>query len=162
MTRHWMVTGFAVMVWTLVAMALPALARDEVLLTLTRPDGSEVALDRAALSDIQQDEFTTSTIWTDGPQTFRGVRLATLLEHVGVEGAQLQLVAANGYRVERDLEGMLAEDALIALERNGRQMSLREKGPVWLVYNYDSDTRLQTEVIYANSIWQLDRIEVTD
>ena len=39
-------------------------------------------------------------------------------------------------------------------------MTLRDKGPLWLVYPYDADTAYQSEVIYARSVWQLDRIEV--
>ena len=39
-------------------------------------------------------------------------------------------------------------------------MSVREKGPLWIVYPYDSNIAFQTETIYARSIWQLDRISI--
>lgn len=38
-------------------------------------------------------------------------------------------------------------------------MSVRDKGPLWVIYPYDSDPALQSEVTYARSIWQLVRIE---
>ena len=41
-------------------------------------------------------------------------------------------------------------------------MSIRDKGPLWVVYPYDSSADYRTEVIYSRSIWQLDRIEVVD
>jgi hypothetical protein len=41
-------------------------------------------------------------------------------------------------------------------------MSMRNKGPLWLVYPYDSNVALQTEAVYARSIWQLVRIESRD
>ena len=41
-------------------------------------------------------------------------------------------------------------------------MSLRDKGPLWIVYPFDSNPSYSTEVTYARSIWQLDRIEVLD
>jgi hypothetical protein len=63
--------------------------------------------------------------------------------------------------VDRSAEA-LVDGALVSYLRNGAPMTLRDKGPVWLVYNYDSDPAYRTEVIYANSIWQLDRIEITD
>jgi hypothetical protein len=47
---------------------------------------------------------------------------------------------------------------MIAYARNGEPMSLREKGPFWLVYNYDADPAFRTETVYSRSIWQLDRI----
>jgi len=31
-----------------------------------------------------------------------------------------------------------------------------------MVYPYDADPRFRTEITYANSIWQLDRIEISD
>jgi len=40
-------------------------------------------------------------------------------------------------------------------------MSAREKGPVWLVYNYDSDPAFRTETVYSRSVWQLDRITIS-
>ena len=44
--------------------------------------------------------------------------------------------------------------------RNGEPMSVRDKGPLWVVYNFDSNPEFQTEVMYSRSIWQLDRIVV--
>jgi hypothetical protein len=38
-------------------------------------------------------------------------------------------------------------------------MSVRDKGPLWVIYPYDSDD-YRSEVIYSRSIWQLDRLEV--
>jgi hypothetical protein len=49
---------------------------------------------------------------------------------------------------------------IIAFARNGEAMSVREKGPLWIVYPYDADPAYQSETIYARSIWQLDRIRV--
>jgi hypothetical protein len=49
---------------------------------------------------------------------------------------------------------------MIAFRMNGAPMSVRDKGPLWIVYPYDSDPRFQTEIIYSRSIWQLDRLEV--
>jgi len=37
---------------------------------------------------------------------------------------------------------------------------LREKGPLWVIYPYDSDAKFRTEVIYSRSIWQLDRLAI--
>ncbi|WP_296762669.1 hypothetical protein [Sediminimonas sp.] len=39
-------------------------------------------------------------------------------------------------------------------------MTLRDKGPVWLLYPFDSAPRFRTELHYARSVWQLDRIEI--
>ena len=44
--------------------------------------------------------------------------------------------------------------------RNGGRMSVRDKGPLWIVYPFDSSEEYQAELIYSRSIWQLVRIEV--
>ncbi len=133
---------------------------NETLLTVALDKGAVETLDLDALRAMPQNGFTTTTIWTDGPQEFTGVRLADLLVTLAADGARITLIAANGYRVDRPVADLRPEDALIAYFRNGEAMSLRDKGPLWLVYAYDSDPSLRTEAIYANSIWQLDRIEI--
>ena len=49
---------------------------------------------------------------------------------------------------------------LVAYEMDGETMSRRQKGPLWIVYPFDSDADFRSEVIYSRSIWQLDRLEI--
>ena len=39
-------------------------------------------------------------------------------------------------------------------------MTLRAQGPLWIVYPYDAAEAYRTKVIYARSIWQLDRLHI--
>ena len=57
---------------------------------------------------------------------------------------------------------MTVVEAILAIEANGKPLSVRDKGPIWLLYPFDSDARYQTEVIYARSIWQIERMEVIE
>lgn len=137
-----------------------------VLLTVTWPqaDGPErepVLFDRAALEALEQDSFSTNTIWTSGPQTFAGPRLTKLLECLEVRDGLLTLSAQNEYLIEIEFDTVRPDGALIAMSRNGETMTTRNKGPLWVVYPYDADPVFQTETYYAQSIWQLDRIEIT-
>ncbi|MWB77284.1 molybdopterin-dependent oxidoreductase [Pseudooceanicola sp. 216_PA32_1] len=135
-------------------------ASGPVILTITKNGEETAALDRQGLEGLPVSDFTTTTIWTDGPQTFRGVRLAALLERLEVRDGTLSLVAANGYAIRIAVADIRPDGALLAYQRNGAPMSLRDKGPLWLVYPYDSDPSFRTEVKYANSIWQLDQIDI--
>ncbi|MGX0903654.1 hypothetical protein ACSSV8_002237 [Roseovarius sp. MBR-79] len=119
-----------------------------------------IPLDRAALSALPQTGFETHTVWTDGPQQFRGVALATLLAHLDISAAHIDLEAVNNYRVSLPVAEIGPDNPIIALTRNGAAMSLRDMGPFWLVYNYDANPEFRTELIYARSIWQLARITV--
>ena len=104
----------------------------------------------------------TSTIWTDGPQTFQGVSLDLLIERLGASGNVLRASAINDYYVEIPVSDAVEGGPIIAYKMNGNVMSVRDKGPLWLIYPYDADPEYRSEVIYSRSIWQLDRIEVMD
>jgi hypothetical protein len=137
----------------------------EVILTVSgslpgHPEGTVLSFDRAQLSALGEDSFVTNTIWTDGPQTFEGVPLRALLDHLDVQTGQLRAVASNDYEVRLAVDDVRNSSALIAMSRNGRLLSLRDKGPLWVVYPYDSDQRYQSEVYFAQSIWQLEHVEV--
>ncbi len=124
--------------------------------------GETHALDDAALRSLPSDSFETDTIWTEGKQSFTGVRVTEVLNRLDIHDGTMTLIAANDYRIKIDVAEFTDDGALLAYDRNGTAMTLRDKGPVWLVYPYDADARFRTEVIYSNSIWQLDRIEITE
>ncbi len=139
--------------------ALPGRAQESARLVIDAPGlGQHIILDRAALGALPQTEFTTHTIWTEGPQHFKGVSLAALLEHYRIEPDRLDLVAVNEYMVTLEPADIGPVYPVIAHIRNGAPMSLRDKGPFWLVYDYDSNPDFQRETIYMRSIWQLERI----
>jgi hypothetical protein len=126
----------------------------------TNRDGA-MAFDRAMLKRLPRTRFTTSTIWTEGPHTFTGVALADLLDAVAARGRTLRAVALNDYEVTMPVAA--AQDgALVAYAMDGEAMSVRDKGPLWIVYPYDSSPDYQSETIYARSIWQLRRIHLAD
>lgn len=117
-----------------------------------------IVLDHAALAALPQREFVTHTLWTEGPQRFRGVALAALLAHLGLRVDRLDLVAVNDYTVSLPAEAIGPDYPVIAHSRNGAAMPLRDKGPFWLVWNYDADAAFRTQLTYVRSIWQLARI----
>lgn len=114
------------------------------------------------VKELGATSIETTTIWTDGVQTFVGVPLTALLEAVEAEGTILKATAVNDYAIEIPLDDPTSKAALIAYENNGSVMTLRDKGPLWIVYPYDEAPQFQTEVVYSRSIWQLDRIEITE
>lgn len=141
---------------------LAAQAQDSPILTITHED-AVTSLTLEELTDMAEARsFTTSTIWTEGPQTFEGVPLAALLETLEISAPTIVAQAINDYAVEIPLEEITQEAPLVAYQQNGQPMSRRDKGPLWLVYPYDSDPDYQTEVIYSRSIWQMDRLSVKE
>ena len=117
-----------------------------------------ILLDRAMLEAMPEVQFTTSTIWTETSVEFTGVSLQHVLEHAGFKGANIEAVALNDYKVEIPAAEIEDGAPIIAYRMDGKEMSARDKGPLWIVYPYDEDAKFRSEVVYSRSIWQLDRI----
>ena len=118
-----------------------------------------------ALSDLDQmpqETFTTTTTWTEGDVTFSGVPLSHLLTHANAAGATLRMVALNDYAVDMPIDEIGDLYPIVATRMNGEQMHVRDKGPYWIVYPYDSDPGFRTETTYARSIWQLKSLSVIE
>lgn len=150
-----------------VALAELAPPKERVVLTVTgaisQTNGDGIAqFDMEMLKALPVTEFSTATIWTKGTLTFTGVSLKTLMDHVGAEGSALRGYAINDYSVEIPADDATADSAIIAYAVDGNAMSVRDKGPLWVVYPYDSSSSFRTEVVYSRSIWQLNRIEVLE
>ncbi len=151
--------------------ALPAAAlplgtpQGAVLLTVSgdvpetnSPEGA--AFDLHMLEALGTTSFTTTTIWTEGPQRFTGVSLHDLVSALGLSEGKLRAVAINDYSAEIPVEDAVPDGPIIAWARNGSLMSVRDKGPLWVVYPYDLNPDYRSEIIFARSIWQLNRIVV--
>lgn len=119
-----------------------------------------ILFDRAALTDLPPTTFETSTIWTDGVHSFTGVSLHTLAQTLGVHDGQFLATAINDYTVEIPVSSAVEGGPIIAYLMDGEEMSVRDKGPLWVIYPYDRDADYRTEVIYSRSIWQLERLEI--
>ncbi len=157
------VSALLLLLTPVASLALDALPSGDGPAVLTiRANGAEHVLDAAALRALPAETIETETIWTEGKQTFTGVRMTEILDRLGITDGTLTLVAVNDYRISIDVDDFTPDGALLAYDRNGAPMTLRDKGPVWMVYPYDADPRFRTEITYANSIWQLDRIEISD
>jgi hypothetical protein len=157
------VSALLLLLTPVASLALDALpSGDGPAVLAIRANGAEHVLDAAALRALPAETIETETIWTEGKQTFTGVRMTEILDRLGITDGTLTLIAVNDYRISIDVDDFTRDGALLAYDRNGAPMTLRDKGPVWMVYPYDADPRFRTEITYANSIWQLDRIEISD
>lgn len=118
------------------------------------------ALDLATLESVGVTTMHTGTIWTEGTSAFEGVELAQLMDRLGATGSGLRLIALNEYAVEIPMSEAVAGGPLLAFRMDGKDLSPRDKGPLWMVYPYDTNPDYKNEVSYSRSIWQLTTIEV--
>ena len=122
--------------------------------------GDEAAFDREMLQSLGMHKLRTSNPFETGIHEFEGVLLRDVLSKVGATGSKLTAYALDGYAVEIPVEDAGKYQVLLALVWNGKPMTVRNKGPIWVIYPVDRFDDLKDEKYSARSIWQLGRLVV--
>lgn len=125
----------------------------------TNADG-RADFDMAMLEAMPQHSFSTATPWFKEARRFTGPLLRDVLAASGAKGTAMRAVALNDYKVEIPVEDALRHKVLMATRLDGQPMSLREKGPLFIIYPYDESADLRSERYYSRSAWQLRRLEI--
>lgn len=137
-----------------------AAAEHPVLTVHNNATGESITFTDAELMALPQESFETETIWTEGVVRFSGPSVKTVIEQTDMPAADVQLVAINDYNIVLPLEKIEDGAPIIASRINGEPFSVREKGPLWVVFPYDDESRYNTEEYFSFSVWQLNRLNV--
>jgi len=122
--------------------------------------GDTAQFDRPMLEALGMSGFETTTPWYPGPVRFDGVRMDRLLEALGASGDRVLAYALNDYATELPVSDFATYGVLLALKRDGEYMPVRDKGPLFIVYPFDSKPELRHQRFYSRSAWQLARLDV--
>jgi len=122
--------------------------------------GDVAQFDRPMLEALGMSGFETTTPWYPGPVRFDGVRMDRLLEAIGASGDRVLAYALNDYTTELPVSDFAAYGVLLALKRDGAYMPVRDKGPLFIVYPFDSKPELRHQRFYSRSAWQVARLDV--
>ncbi len=129
---------------------------------ITNTNGGDAAtFDRPMLEGLGLDGFRTMTPWYDRPVRFDGVRMRRLMQAVGAFGTEVVAFALNDYVIEIPMSDFECHGALLAMKRDGVDMPVRDKGPLFIGYPYDSKPELRSQQFYSRSAWQVARLVVT-
>ena len=123
-------------------------------------DGPRAVFDMAMLEQMPQGSFTTKTPWYAQPRKFTGPLLRDVLAAAGAQGTTLRALALNDYRVDIPFADAQLHDILVARLLDDRPMPVRDKGPLFIIYPFDSKPELRNAVYYSRSAWQLKAVEV--
>lgn len=127
---------------------------------LTDTDQKVAEFDIAMLEDIGLHETSTRTPWTEGITKFSGVRLDVLLRYVGADTNKLQAFAYDGYHSTLQDLDFEKYPVIVATRRDNKPMSVRNLGPLWIIFPFDDYPELISEKNNANCVWQLRALEV--
>lgn len=122
--------------------------------------GTTAMFDREMLSALPQHRLETYTDWTEGLQVFEGPLLADLLERVGAHGGTIRAIALNDYQVDIPRADSDDHGVILALQHNGAPLSVRDKGPIWIIYPNPNPKSATASQHNDKSVWQLRSLDV--
>lgn len=136
-----------------------------VILTVTGAVGTAnladtAVFDLAMLDALPQHETATETPWFEGTVTFSGPLLADILAAAGAAGPVLRVIALNDYAADIPIEDVAAYPVILATRIDGVPISVRDKGPLFVIYPFDRHPELVNELIFSRSVWQVKAIDV--
>jgi hypothetical protein len=151
------------------ALTAPALALDppttRPILTVSgkigvKNAGETARFDMKMIEALPQHSFTTSTPWFDKPVKFTGPLLSDVLAAVKAEGTVLSAVAINDYKISIPMTDVRKYKVIVARLLDDKPMQVRDKGPLFVVFPFDSASELRNSTYYERSIWQLKALDV--
>jgi hypothetical protein len=128
-------------------------------ITHTNRDGI-AAYDVDMLEALESRTTVTTTPWYDGPRRFSGPLGQAVIDSIGATGTTLRVTAINDYVTDIPLADLMEYPVILATRLDGERMSVREKGPIFVIYPFDEAPELNNETYYGRSAWQVKSIEV--
>jgi hypothetical protein len=122
--------------------------------------GDTAQFDAAMLEKLASRSGRMETPWTTGKVSFSGPLLRAILEEAGADGSRLTVRALNDYSAEVPIQDAKELDTILATHMDGKPMSIRDKGPLFLIYPFDENPELYSEKYFSRSVWQIKEIEV--
>jgi hypothetical protein len=122
--------------------------------------GGSVDFDMHGLEAFGLSGFRTTTPWYEGKTSFQGVLLDVLMRHLGCYGTTVRVYALDDYFVEIPVSDFSRYGSLLATRKNGAYMPIDDRGPLWVMYPFDTRSVLQQNLYYGRCVWQLQRFEV--
>ncbi len=122
--------------------------------------GALAQFDMPMLERLPQLSYSTRTPWFTLARKFTGPLLRDVLAAAGAQGNQLRVSALNDYRIDIPMDDALRHDLLVARLLDDKPMSVRDKGPLFIIYPFDQNAALRNALNFSRCVWQLRSIEV--
>ncbi len=169
--------SFGLMVISALSFASTSLAASDVVLSvvnLTTDETFELTDDD--MSSLEQVTVITKNEFINNIATFMGPLARDVLARLVSDNSDstetsrillansgfktVTLLAANDYSIDVPLDDFLNFDVIFAISQDGIKFSLRDKGPIWVIYPMTDNRKLQDRVYNDRLIWQLVKVGV--
>jgi hypothetical protein len=121
--------------------------------------GAQAQFDMEMLEGLGKASIKTRSDVSDKPQLFEGVPLRSVLERVGAKGSAIKALALNDYVGVIPFEDLRFEP-ILAMRADGRVLTMRDKGPLWIVYPRDAYKVLDDVRYDSRWVWQLKSLHI--
>lgn len=137
----------------------PLKASEKVILTVKTSDTvKNYTLSRIEALGLRQ--LVTSTFWSNKPLNFSGVLLSDLLEDAGLGGVQqIRVAALDGYHAIIPENDWRVWEVLVATRQDKKPITIREKGPLRIVYPKDIGGAVAETDMRVRWVWAMKSIE---
>ncbi|MFC7420811.1 molybdopterin-dependent oxidoreductase [Iodobacter arcticus] len=134
---------------------------DEIILTVSGKAGLApvIKLNDVSFAKIPHISMTVMTPWYPTPQKFEGPLLRDVLKLAGINDGNIKLIALNDYAISIPVSDALQYDVILARKLNGKIMSVRDKGPLFLIYPFHQHKELISTQYFRRCSWQLNSIK---
>lgn len=117
-------------------------------------------LDIDMLRSMPVTELVTTTPWETQAQTFTGVRVNALLDYLGSDSTMMVAIGLDDYRFTLKNVDFDKFPVIIAYQQNGQNLSLRQLGPLRIVFPYTDYPELDTGINEFSAVWQLVQLQL--
>jgi hypothetical protein len=119
----------------------------------------EAQFDRDMLEALGPASIEVTSPWSDRKQVFEGVSMQAVLNRVGARGKTIKASALNDYTISIPFSD-LKYNPILAMRVDGTVLTMRDKGPLWVVYPRDTYKELQDAKIASRWVWLLNRLAI--
>lgn len=147
-------------VFTLVFLSLAGqAAASDAVLTVTGKGGEVRTYSFEELEALGIQTVRTKTTWTEGEAEFTGPLLSRIAEAAGAQDGVMVIRAINAYEAEISLDEARTYPVILATRQDGERMSVRDKGPAWIVYPRSDYPELDDDRHNHKWVWQVVSID---
>ncbi|GAA0573029.1 molybdopterin-dependent oxidoreductase [Caenispirillum bisanense] len=134
---------------------LPPLPPGPPVLTVAAEGGAR-AFSVAELEALGLHALEVDLLWQGESDSYQGVLLADVLRVTGLAAAEaVEVEALDGYRAVIPRADIEAWSVLLATRRAGRPMSVREKGPLRILYAMTPEQLLAAPQMDTRWVWMV-------
>ena len=118
---------------------------------------SELLLELADLAAMETIEVSTSTPWTE-VASYKAVEVRTLISLCECTVSGVQASALNNYTASIPSDHIYEDGAMVAFLKNETPMPITERGPYWIIFDFDALGDKVHPAHHNVSVWQMDRL----